>query len=109
MKKAKAISEIKDKVGIKICASLGNLGKEEFSLLKTAGLSRYHHNIETSPRFYKHIVSTHDFKERITTITAAKQVGLIIVAAVRIMRCQIDQARCKRGVLGSESFLSERK
>jgi biotin synthase len=49
---ADAIAEIKKRVGIKICASLGRLNKEELVLLKSAGLGRYHHNIETSPRYF---------------------------------------------------------
>jgi biotin synthase len=73
---AQAISEIKDKVGIIVCASLGALEKSQLQLLKKAGLSRYHHNIETSRRFYPRIVSTHSFEERINTINSAKQVGL---------------------------------
>ena len=71
-----AISEIKDKIGIVVCASLGALEKSQLQLLKEAGLSRYHHNIETSRRFYPSIVSTHSFEERINTINSAKQVGL---------------------------------
>ena len=50
--------------------------KSQLQLLKKAGLSRYHHNIETSRRFYPSIVSTHSFDERIDTINSAKQVGL---------------------------------
>jgi biotin synthase len=73
---AQAISEIKDKINIVICASLGALEKSQLLLLRDAGLSRYHHNIETSRRFYPHIVSTHAFDERISTINFAKQVGL---------------------------------
>ena len=73
---AQAISEIKDKINIAVCASLGALEKSQLQLLKDAGLSRYHHNIETSRRFYPHIVSTHTFDERINTINFAKQVGL---------------------------------
>ena len=73
---AQAISEIKSKVGIEVCASLGALEKCELSTLKEAGLSRYHHNIETSARFYSRIVSTHSFEERINTIRAAKEAGL---------------------------------
>jgi biotin synthase len=73
---AQAISEIKDRVGIVVCASLGAMEKSQLQLLKDAGLSRYHHNIETSRRFYPHIVSTHSFEERINTINSAKQVGL---------------------------------
>lgn len=71
-----AIAQITDKVGIKMCASLGKLGEEEFSLLKKAGLSRYHHNIETSPNYFSKIVTTHTFQNRINTIRAAKSVGL---------------------------------
>lgn len=73
---AQAISEIKDRIGIALCASLGAMGKSQLQLLKKAGLSRYHHNIETSRRFYPSIVSTHSFAERINTINSAKQVGL---------------------------------
>lgn len=71
-----AISEIKNKVGIVVCASLGALSKDELMTLKAAGLSRYHHNIETSPSFYHEIVSTHSFQERIDTLRAAKEAGL---------------------------------
>ena len=71
-----AISQIKKKVGISVCASLGALNRDELKKLKKAGLSRYHHNIETSPRFYSQIVSTHSFNERLNTIKAAKEVGL---------------------------------
>ncbi|MDD5327050.1 MAG: biotin synthase BioB [Phycisphaerae bacterium] len=73
---AQAVSEIKDKIGVAVCASLGALEKSQLTLLKEAGLSRYHHNIETSRRFYPSIVSTHSFDERIKTIKFAKQAGL---------------------------------
>ncbi|MFH0731554.1 MAG: biotin synthase BioB [Candidatus Omnitrophota bacterium] len=73
---AAAISKIKNEVNIIVCASLGALNENELKKLKDAGLSRYHHNIETSERFYPNIVSTHSFKERIDTIRAAKQAGL---------------------------------
>jgi biotin synthase len=73
---AQAILEIKDRIGIAVCASLGALEKSQLQILKKAGLSRYHHNIETSRRFYPYIVSTHSFEERINTINSAKQLGL---------------------------------
>lgn len=71
-----AVSEIKNKITITVCASLGALAKNQLEKLKEAGLSRYHHNIETSQNFYPQIVSTHSFKERVNTIKAAKEVGL---------------------------------
>jgi len=73
---AEAVSEINKRGNILSCASLGALSRDELNLLKEAGLFRYHHNIETSPRFYSQIVTTHNFKERIDTIKAAKEIGL---------------------------------
>lgn len=72
----KAVGEIKNKVDIKICASLGALETKQLSFLKEAGLSRYHHNIETSRSFYPQVISTHSFDERIDTIRNTKQAGL---------------------------------
>jgi biotin synthase len=73
---AAAVREIAGKVGIRVCASLGALEKQKLEALKQAGLSRYHHNIETSPRFYPRIASTHNFNQRLNTIRAAKEAGL---------------------------------
>lgn len=72
----KTIEEISSKIGIKMCASLGRLNYEQLKSLKNAGLSRYHHNIETSRRYFTQIVTTHTFDERIETIKAIKKSGL---------------------------------
>ncbi len=95
---ASCISEIKNKIGITVCASLGALEKPQLKTLKEAGLSRYHHNIETSPRFYPHIVSTHSIKERIQTIERAKIAGLQvcsggIIGMGETWQDRIDMAR----------------
>lgn len=73
---AGVISDIRATVGIKMCASLGKMSEEHLALLKEAGLSRYHHNIETSKNHFPFIVSTHSFEERLKTIKAAKKAGL---------------------------------
>ncbi|MBI5144235.1 MAG: biotin synthase BioB [Candidatus Omnitrophica bacterium] len=71
-----AVSEITSKIGIDMCASLGKLDEKSLAALKVAGVSRYHHNIETSPNYYPRIATTHSFEERLETIRAAKRVGL---------------------------------
>ena len=73
---AETINLIKEKIGISPCASLGILDTKALTLLKDAGLNRYHHNIETSRQFYPNIVTTHTFDDRIKTIQAAKSAGL---------------------------------
>ncbi len=95
---AGAVAEIREDVGISPCASLGALSEEAFSVLKDAGLERYHHNIETSERFYPSIVSTHDYWERVDTIKRAKKAGLEvcsggILGMGETWRDRIDMAR----------------
>ncbi|OGR00545.1 MAG: biotin synthase BioB [Deltaproteobacteria bacterium RIFOXYD12_FULL_55_16] len=70
------IRAIRKEVGIKVCASLGILGEVELRQLKEAGLSRYHHNLETSWEFFPQICTTHSFADRVATIRAAQAVGL---------------------------------
>ncbi len=73
---AVGIEQIRNNVGISVCASLGILDFEALATLKSAGLSRYHHNIESSESFFPKVISAHSFKERISTIRTAKEAGL---------------------------------
>nr|MBF0223398.1 biotin synthase BioB [Desulfobulbaceae bacterium] len=75
-KVAEIISAIRSDVGIAVCSSLGILKKEDFLILKEAGMTRYHHNLETSKEFFPQIVTTHSFDERVDTIVAAQEVGI---------------------------------
>lgn len=59
-----------------LCASLGSLDKDRAKALKEVGVSTYHHNIETSRRFYPSICTTHTFDSRLETIQVAKEAGL---------------------------------
>lgn len=93
------VSEITQKLGIKMCASLGTLDEEAFNALKKSGLTQYHHNIETSPRYFPRIVTTHTFQDRIKTIKSAKNAGLKvcsggIIGLGETMEDRIDMALC---------------
>ncbi|MDF2613361.1 MAG: biotin synthase BioB [Clostridia bacterium] len=72
----KAYETIKGRVKIKLCASHGLLGEEALSALKSAGVLRYHNNLETSRSFFPNICTTHSYDEKVETIKAAKRVGL---------------------------------
>ena len=63
---------------LKLCASLGILAPEQMEQLKASGVTRYHHNIETSESFFPSICTTHTYKDRINTIRAAQNAGLEI-------------------------------
>ena len=69
---------IKEKSEIKLCASHGILSYEQLLRLKEAGVTRYHHNLETSREYYSSICTTHSFKDRIDTIKNAQRAGLEI-------------------------------
>jgi biotin synthase len=69
------------------------MDKNGFSVLKRAGFSRYHHNIETSPRYFSKIVSSHTFQDRVDTIKAACEAGFEV---------------CSGGIIGMGETLDDR-
>lgn len=77
---AAIITTIRDTVGITVCASLGIINGRQLAELKNAGMSRYHHNLETSAEFFSSICTTHTFDERVATIRAAQRAGLEVCA-----------------------------
>ncbi len=76
---AEALSEL-DRGKISTCASLGILNSDDFEILKNAGVSRYHHNLETAESHFPQMCSTHTYKQRVDTILAAKEAGLSVCA-----------------------------
>jgi biotin synthase len=64
------------KLGMEVCVTLGQLTSAEARKLKQAGVTAYNHNIDTSPDFYPHIVSTHSFNDRLNTIAAVQESGM---------------------------------
>jgi biotin synthase len=60
------------------CASLGALERGTAATLRDAGLRRYHHNLETSARFFPLVCTTHTWEDRLRTVTAARDAGLEI-------------------------------
>jgi len=65
-------------LGMEVCVTLGEIGPVEARKLKAAGVTAYNHNINTSPEFYREIVSTHTFQNRLDTIAAVQQSGMSV-------------------------------
>ena len=63
---------------INLCASMGFLSSEQFRALREAGVTSYHHNIETSKRNFPNICTTHTYEMKIATIKAAQKEGLCV-------------------------------
>ena len=66
-KVAEMIREVKQ-MGLETCVTLGLLDAEDAALLKDAGLDFYNHNLDTSEEFYKEVISTRTYEDRLRTI-----------------------------------------
>ena len=78
---------------IKLCASMGFLTEEQLKRLKDAGVSSYHHNIETSRRHFPNICTTHSYDQKFETIRICKKLGLRV---------------CSGGIIGMGENLDDR-
>jgi biotin synthase len=63
-------------LGLETCATLGMLTEEQAARLREAGLDFYNHNVDTSPEFYGHIITTRTMQDRIETLAHARKSGL---------------------------------
>ncbi len=70
------ISQINDKVGIKVDCSLGFLTSEQAKKLKKLKVHRYNHNLETARSKFPEICSTHTYQDRIDTLKIARDAGI---------------------------------
>lgn len=59
-----------------VCGSLGRLTPEDLTMLKESGVTRFHHNLEASEKYYPEICSTQDWSQRLDTVKAAQEAGL---------------------------------
>ena len=64
--------------GLTPCASLGCLDEPALRRLRSAGLDRFHHNLETASSHYPEICRSHAWSERVETIRAAQAAGLSV-------------------------------
>jgi biotin synthase len=74
---ADIITKIRN-IGLLPCASLGLLNAKELSVLKDSGLDRYHHNLESSEKFFPGLCTTHTYSDKVMTVEAVRSVGLSV-------------------------------
>lgn len=55
-------------IGLETCVTLGMLDKQQAEQLKEAGLDFYNHNLDTSPDYYKKIITTRTYQDRLETL-----------------------------------------
>ena len=85
-----AFERMNKELSINLCASLGFITREQFKRLRKAGVTSYHHNIETSRRNFSNICTSHTYDMKIQTIKIAQEEGFCV---------------CSGGIIGmGESF-----
>jgi len=71
------IREVKA-MDMEACATLGMLDEEQAKKLSAAGLDYYNHNLDTDPEYYKEIISTRTYEERLDTLKNVRAEGMSV-------------------------------
>jgi len=71
------IREIKT-MDMEACATLGMLDEEQARKLSEAGLDYYNHNLDTDPEYYKEIITTRTYDERLDTLRNVRAKGMSV-------------------------------
>src|SRR3954471_5888731 len=80
-------------LGMETCVTLGMLTAPQAVRLKQAGLDYYNHNLDTSPEYYRHIISTRTYQDRLETLGHVREAGLSV---------------CCGGIVGMGETLADR-
>ena len=65
-------------LGMETCVTLGMLTAPQAARLKQAGLDYYNHNIDTSPEYYRHVITTHTYQDRLDTLGHVREAGISV-------------------------------
>jgi len=99
VKDGPAFEEVLDMVrgvralGMEACTTLGMLTEAQAQKLAEAGLTAYNHNLDTSRSYYKSIISTRTFDDRLRTLDNVRKAGITV---------------CSGGIIGMGESIDDR-
>jgi len=82
-------------LGLETCATLGMLAPQQALDLKEAGLDYYNHNLDTSPRYYRKIITTRTYQDRLDTLQAVRDAGINVCCGVIVGMGEEPQDRAE--------------
>jgi len=87
------ISVVKD-LGMETCVTLGMLTAPQTKKLKAAGLDYYNHNLDTSPEYYREIISTRTYQDRLDTLenVRAENINVCCGGIIGMGESDLDRA-----------------
>jgi biotin synthase len=90
-------------LGVEVCCTLGMLKEHQAERLKEAGLYAYNHNLDSSERFYKTIITTRTYQDRLNTLDIAEKAklriccgGILGIGEEPIDRLELLLTLCRR-------------
>ena len=78
---------------MEVCCTLGMLTENQAQRLADAGLYAYNHNLDTSEEYYKEIISTRGYEDRLKTIENARNAKLTVCSGGIIGMGETDKDR----------------
>lgn len=63
-------------LGLETCMTLGMLREDQAQALADAGLDYYNHNLDTSEKYYNHIITTRTYQDRLDTLENVRNAGM---------------------------------
>jgi biotin synthase len=76
LEKVKAMVSAVHGLGLETCVTLGMLTDTQATELRQAGLDYYNHNLDTSEDYYREIITTRCYQDRLDTLKAVRAAGL---------------------------------
>jgi biotin synthase len=80
-------------LGLEACVTLGMVTESQARRLKEAGLDAYNHNLDTSRRHYRSIISTRTYDDRLKTLANVRAAGVTV---------------CSGGIIGMGESVDDR-
>lgn len=87
---------------MEVCCTLGMLTEGQAQKLADAGVYAYNHNLDSSEEFYKEIISTRGYEDRLTTLDNVRKTKMTICSGGIIGMGEKVEDRCKMLITLSE-------
>lgn len=82
-----------NKMDMEVCCTLGMITENQAQRLAEAGLYAYNHNLDTSEEYYKEVISTRGFEDRLETIKNVRKTSVTV---------------CSGGIIGMGESIEDR-
>ena len=82
-----------NKLDMEVCCTLGMVTENQAKRLAEAGLYAYNHNLDTSEEYYKEVISTRGYEDRLQTIDNVRKTNVTV---------------CSGGIIGMGESVEDR-